>query len=984
MLVVLTASLFPILYLTLELPKRIINDAIGATSDPVTVLGVQIPQVHFLWLLCFGFLLSVIAQGLMKMRVNTMKGILAERMLRRFRYDLITRVLRFPQPYFQRTSQGEIVSMVTAEAEQLGGMMGEAISQPVLQAGQMLTILGFLLMQSVWFALAAVALIPLQAWLIPRMQRQINVLNRARVKEVRKLASEIGETAAGAVHLRRSGSLRHRRALVSERLGILFHIRFEIYQKKFFMKFVNNFITQLTPLLFYSFGGYLVIQGNLSLGALVAALAAHKDLSTPWNELLAYYNQLQEAQLRWTVVTERFAPEGMFDERLFDGEPAVIPRLTGDIELVDVSLRSADGAVILRDITTTLPRGRTIAIAAESEEDRRALAELMTRETRPSSGSIRIAGHDLASLHQGVIAARIGYAGSRPFVMQGTFGANLLWALWAQPASVSEDDRFREAKRAGNSPDPLNADWLDPARADLGSAAEVSDWWLDLAGAIDTEGRMFDLGLDQTLDPAQDPVLAARLVALRPVLGRKLAEADLGAVWFPFDRSAYNPALPLAGNLLFAMPRAPITPEVLMADGDFLGLLRKLKLERELLDLARDVVEMLRQTFGLDGTDHPLFRNLGLDPAVYARAVELLEQPGTSDREYDDQDLAVLLSVPFQISAEQIGPAFTEAMQARIVRLRQAEAAMLRDRTGALFAPLDADALSPGLSVLENVIFGKISESAGSRADRLREIVRAEVRAAGLDRPITALVQSLPTDLGGGNLSSHLVETLDLCRAAIKKPDVLILDQVLASQDAASRSAALARLRRLLPEATIILLQARFADPSEHDLHFEIAHGQIVGAGTVAETEDNVASADLARKLRLLETTELFAGLDRRQQRLLAFGARWYTAAAGTDVFHKNDDPSDGAYLIAEGEAGLYLPVEGGPERLIASAMPGTLVGELGLIRGEPRSLGMRAQTDLVALRISAEAFLAVVQNDAPTAFRLLQVVAGYLPRSGK
>ena len=232
----------------------------------------------------------MLAHGLMKMRINTMKGVLSERMLRRFRYQLINRALRFPQPYFERVSQGEMVSMITAESEPMGGLMGDAISQPVLQAGQMITILSFLFLQSVWFGLAAVALIPLQAWLIPKLQRQINLLNKKRIQEVRILAAQIGENAAGASTLRANGGWRYRRAMISEQLGRLFGIRFEIYQKKFFMKFINNFISQLTPFMFYLIGGLLVLQGSVSLGALVAALVAYKDLSSPWKELLTYYN----------------------------------------------------------------------------------------------------------------------------------------------------------------------------------------------------------------------------------------------------------------------------------------------------------------------------------------------------------------------------------------------------------------------------------------------------------------------------------------------------------------------------------------------------------------------------------------------------------------------------------------------------------------------------------------------------------------------
>lgn len=44
---------------------------------------------------------------------------------------------------------------------------------------------------------------------------------------------------------------------------MLFKIRFEIYQRKFKIKFLNNFLAQLTPFLFYLIGGYLAITGPL-------------------------------------------------------------------------------------------------------------------------------------------------------------------------------------------------------------------------------------------------------------------------------------------------------------------------------------------------------------------------------------------------------------------------------------------------------------------------------------------------------------------------------------------------------------------------------------------------------------------------------------------------------------------------------------------------------------------------------------------------
>ena len=74
-LLFLTVLSFPFLYASLELPKQIINDAIGAPGDTVMIWGFTVTQVQYLLVLCFAFLATVIASGLMKMRINTMKGI---------------------------------------------------------------------------------------------------------------------------------------------------------------------------------------------------------------------------------------------------------------------------------------------------------------------------------------------------------------------------------------------------------------------------------------------------------------------------------------------------------------------------------------------------------------------------------------------------------------------------------------------------------------------------------------------------------------------------------------------------------------------------------------------------------------------------------------------------------------------------------------------------------------------------------------------
>ena len=979
-LLAVTTCLFPLLYLTLELPKRIINDAIGAGTSPVQFMGYTVDQVVLLSILCGAFLLAVLCHGLLKMRINTMKGVLAERMLRRFRYTLIARVMRFPQPYFERTSQGELVSMVTSEAEPMGGLMGDAISQPVLQAGQMLTILSFLFLQSFWFGLAAVALIPLQAWLIPMLQRQINQLNKKRIVQVRAFAAEIGETAQGASTLRANGGWRFRQSMITDRLAKLFTIRFAIFQKKFFMKFLNNFINQLTPFFFYLVGGLLVIRGEITVGALVAALAAYKDIASPWKELLTYYNQVQDMSLRWEIITERFAPDGMTDETLFVGEPAETPDLIGDIEIAGVNVRDADGNSVLDDLNVTLPAGALIGVAAPSEEDRRALAELLVREVQPSGGTVMIAGRPLSGLHQAVVARHIGHATGRPVLFQGTFLENVLMPLKFQPLSQEgKDAAILDAERAGNSGDPLDADWLDPSLAGLQDDAALRAWMLQLVGALGSAQMFFHRGLDMRADAVQNPDLTQAIISARDTLKTELRAEGLDRAVHRLNPVAYNPALPVGDNLLYASPLQPITQEALAGQTDFLAFLREQKIDAGLIALSRDVIDMLRQIFGMDGTDHPLFHKLGLEEGTYEKAAELV---GAYDEmvELSDEDLALLMTIPFGISAEQIGPAFPQAMKDQILALRASHGQDMRDKLDGLYAPLSSSSWAPGMSVLENALYGKISDAAGARADEVRRKAADCLEKAGLRDLVVSLVFDSPVPLGGANMPTILTEPMAVMRAAIKRPQVLVLDNVLASRDRDARQEAYEKLHDLLPDTTMVVLADSFDDEAEFHQRLDLQQGRLVSQGETAGPEqDSAASADLSRKLRALEQTHLFSGLGRRQLRLLAFGARWYDASAGEYVFYKGDPPNDGAYMVIEGEAGLYLPKDGEDDQQIATVGPGTLVGELGVIRNVPRALDMKAETDIKCLRIGAEEFMAVVENDAQTAFKLLQVVSGYV-----
>ncbi len=201
LLLLLTLASFPFLYYSLKLPKEIINHAIGGKHFPQEFLGIEFNQVPYLMFLCGIFLALVLINGAFKYNINTLKGQLGERMLRRFRYSLYQRLLRFPASYFQKTSSAQIIPMITVECEQLGGFIGDAFVQPVFQGGQLLTIIFFMFMQDPLLGIAAIALYPVQGYVIPKLQAKVNQLNKRRVRTVRQVADRVQESAAGIVEI---------------------------------------------------------------------------------------------------------------------------------------------------------------------------------------------------------------------------------------------------------------------------------------------------------------------------------------------------------------------------------------------------------------------------------------------------------------------------------------------------------------------------------------------------------------------------------------------------------------------------------------------------------------------------------------------------------------------------------------------------------------------------------------------------------------
>src|SRR5256885_9603999 len=177
LIVPLVLASMVVYYLSLDLPKTIINQAIQGVSFPSSdsvkhLFGFDLERIPYLFALSAAFLALIVANGWLKFQINTMKGWMGERMLRRLRYALFDYILRFPLARFRRVKSAEMATMIKDEVEPLGGFIGEALITPLFLGGEAPPALFFILYQQGLLRPISLCAAGTPALLIPRPRRK--------------------------------------------------------------------------------------------------------------------------------------------------------------------------------------------------------------------------------------------------------------------------------------------------------------------------------------------------------------------------------------------------------------------------------------------------------------------------------------------------------------------------------------------------------------------------------------------------------------------------------------------------------------------------------------------------------------------------------------------------------------------------------------------------------------------------------------------
>ncbi|MCG6906155.1 MAG: ATP-binding cassette domain-containing protein [Desulfobacteraceae bacterium] len=805
--------------LPLELQKRIINSAI------------ELKQVDLLLLYCGLFLTAVLLASLFKYAINVLQKYVGQKILLEMRETLYTHMLQLPLQFFRRTPQGTVISLLSAELNAVGHFIGGALAVPVTSLLMLLSFAAYMIYLDPLLALISLAIYPLEIVLIPILQRRYNRLNARRVDAVREMSNVVGEAVGGILEIQGNASFALEKAKFSDIARRLFDLVNRLFLYKFGTKTLNNLFQNLGPFFLFLLGGYLVIQGRFTLGALVAFLSAYEKVYEPWKELIEYYQDLQDARVRYERVMGYFdeAPEfALFPE----GRPA--HRLSGSIAVSDLSLTVQEQIQLLDGVGLDLAAGQQMALVGFSGSGKSTLAMLLGQLYSYRRGHIRLDGHELRELTKLDVSRNIGFVAQHPFIFSGTVRDNLLYGCRALAAAAT-----------AKGPPPALPD---------------TRRLLEMTAAVGFAEDIVRFGLNAVLDRERCQPLRADLLRMRNRLHRQLSEKLGQAVEF-YNVNRFLEHLRIYDNLFFGDVHDPAWAlSNLPRNPAFTAFLEANDLDSPLLELGAKLAAETVALLGKIGDDAFFFAASPMAPEefeTYARIVGRAAKTSPSGLPAADRAQLQLLALRF-IPARHKLAAIPGSLAAAIVAARQrfiqnvghlqlrrcqlATEHFMRgedpgpaEETGgnrdfSIYCPTE---YLYSRSLLDNLVFGTLKAEQDTAQAELRERVTKALEENGLLDTVMEIGLDFAVGSKGDRLSGGQRQKIAIARALLKETPILILDEATASLDNTSQARIQQYIEtRLKGRQTVVAVIHRLDTARAYDRILVLRAGRVMEAGT--------------------------------------------------------------------------------------------------------------------------------------------------------
>ena len=373
-----------------------------------------------------------------------------QKLLATLRSDLFSHLQRLHIGYHDRHSVGVTVSRVINDVAEINELLSQGI---ITLFGDLLVLIGIIitmLTMSPKLALLTFTVMPIMIFVTWLFSRQARVAYR---NTRSKVAAVVGDLAEDINGIRAIQAFAQEKAS-QDRFEKVNQENRDAYIKAMSLSFVFlptiEILGMLATAIVLWFGGKFVIQGQLTLGIMVAFLSYVSRFFQPIQELSRLYTTFQSAMAGGEQVIRLLdtVPD------IQDSENAIeLSNVQGKVEFRHVSFKyNPDLPLILEDLNLTIEPGKTVALVGQTGAGKTTIAKVLARFYEIDDGTIEIDDIDIRSISLSSLRKNVRVISQDPFLFSCSIEDNIRYG--APDASF---EAVQEAARLANAHDFINA-----------------------------------------------------------------------------------------------------------------------------------------------------------------------------------------------------------------------------------------------------------------------------------------------------------------------------------------------------------------------------------------------------------------------------------------------------------------------------------------------------------------------------------------------
>ncbi|KJD39908.1 multidrug ABC transporter ATP-binding protein [Paenibacillus polymyxa] len=347
---------------------------------------------------------------------------IAQETLYRMRFDLFSHLHRLPIPFYGKRQQGEIMSRLTNDIENVSSTLNSSAIQIFSSILTLIGTLTVMLWLSPLMTLLTFIVVPLMAAGMRWITRRTGPLYKERQKNLGELNGYIEETLSGQQIIKAFSQEKRVIRGFRERNDRIRLSGFWAQTISGFIPKLMNGLNNLSFAIVAGIGGILAIRGSITIGTIIVFVEYARQFTRPLNDLANQWNTLLSA----IAGAERVFEILDEDEESKDERGAVkVKHVEGAVQFTDVFFGYDEGNATLEAISFEAKPGEMIALVGPTGAGKTTLIQLLSRFYSPDKGTITLDGRDITTIERESLRSRMAFVLQDTFLFQGTIRENI-------------------------------------------------------------------------------------------------------------------------------------------------------------------------------------------------------------------------------------------------------------------------------------------------------------------------------------------------------------------------------------------------------------------------------------------------------------------------------------------------------------------------------------------------------------------------------